>query len=483
MRLLLAAAALAALTVVGCGGDDEDERIGVVHAAILPVDYPCADSFADVYGPSKGLPPFDDAQRGELTNCARDGTIDADTVAADQEADAMIAPELRDVDVYRIAYRTERLAQGAGQRDAKATAVVLVPHGARSDDVLVVWGHGSIGMGPQCDSAGAAPGDYESSQPLAIAAEGWITVVPDLAGFGDPAAMQGYLSAEDEAHSMLDATRAAAELFMRADSNPFKVVLAGVSQGGNSVLAAQALDPSYGHAGDIVAVAAFAPMWFPIRLLAGDELEGVYDPLEIPQLELSRTLWYFASRTELEGEPLADVFSPSGLTLERQVVQRQCHEVTETTIENDGLTPADFFRERFASVVSDCAQDDHCDGALAERWRGRMQDDRPHLDPSGPPVLMWQGALDTHVSPPRVECAIERLSADLAPRPDEPTAGLRFCVDPFAEHAQVLDRQLAWLDAYIGARVGLGPEPVDCDPVSTLSPGTAPYVCPFGDQD
>ena len=241
MRLLLASATLAALTVVGCG-DDRAERIGVVHVAILPVDYPCEDSFADVYGPSKGFASRSTTrQRGKLAGLrARDGTIDADTVAADQHPDATTTPDLRDVDVYRIAYRTERLAQGPGQRDAKTTAVVLVPHGARSDDVLVVAGHGSAGMGPECTSGGVAPGAYHNSQPLAIAGEGWITIVPDLAGFGDPEAMQGYLSAEDEAHSMLDATRAAAELFMRTDSNPFKVVFVGLSQGGHDVLAAQA---------------------------------------------------------------------------------------------------------------------------------------------------------------------------------------------------------------------------------------------------
>ena len=70
-----------------------------------------------------------------------------------------------------------------------------------------------------------------------LAGYGYTVIAPDYSGFsyGQP---PGYFNAEDEAHSVLDATRAAANLL---PSPPDKVVFVGHSQGGHAALSAQSL--------------------------------------------------------------------------------------------------------------------------------------------------------------------------------------------------------------------------------------------------
>src|SRR5262249_29189450 len=99
---------------------------------------------------------------------------------------------------------------------------------------------------------------------FALAGYGYTVIAPDYAGFGFNAS-PGYFNAADEAHSILDATRAAAKI-LPSDRLPGQVVLVGHSQGGHAALAAHSLAPSYGLAGTLVGVATYAPFW--ISMLA-----------------------------------------------------------------------------------------------------------------------------------------------------------------------------------------------------------------------
>src|SRR5262249_27853003 len=93
------------------------------------------------------------------------------------------------------------------------------------------------------------------------------------------------------------ATRAMAKLTGQAGS----YLLVGHSQGGHAVLAAQALAASYGHAGDLRAVVAFAPVWFPMTTFASIPLAGA-PTSAVPDFYVF-ALYYFYGHGELWDGP------------------------------------------------------------------------------------------------------------------------------------------------------------------------------------
>ena len=101
----------------------------------------------------------------------------------------------------------------------------------------MVLAHGSVGIAPTCapsllDLSARGAGQDFPVNIYKLAGYGYTVIAPDYAGFsyGQP---PGYFNAEDEAHAVLDATRAAANLL---PSMPDKVVFVGHSQGGHAVL-------------------------------------------------------------------------------------------------------------------------------------------------------------------------------------------------------------------------------------------------------
>ena len=79
-----------------------------------------------------------------------------------------------------------------------------------------------------------------------LAGYGYTVIAPDYSGFSY-GQTPGYFNAEDEAHAVLDATRAAAQLL---PSPPDQVVITGHSLGGHAALSAQSYAKSYGLQGD-----------------------------------------------------------------------------------------------------------------------------------------------------------------------------------------------------------------------------------------
>ena len=146
-----------------------------------------------------------------------------------------------------------------------------MPDHPQAGGPLVVFAHASVGIGTvvravDCyDLVGDVAGDDHRGAVLGLAGYGWVLMVPDYAGFGYGEA-PGWSIAEDEAHSVLDATRAAKQLL---PSLTGKVAFVGHSQGGHSVLSAQSFAKSYGMEGELIGVAAYAPLWLSAYAWAG----------------------------------------------------------------------------------------------------------------------------------------------------------------------------------------------------------------------
>lgn len=406
-------------------------------AAAVPV-LPCTDTLGSVYEASAagGEAP------GAILRCARDARLSLPQVAAaSQSLGYRGRTATSGAQVYRIAYRTTR---GGTGRPGVGTALVLVPDHPRvsGPQPLVVAAHGVVGQARRC-----APSRYDAlavgdmaddarSIYVPVAGDGWLVVAVDYAGFaGDWP--PGFLFADDEARSILDATRAARQL-LGAAALSGKVGLLGHSQGGHAVLSAQALAKSYGLEGQLVAVAAFTPLWIPATYFAAglSEISG-FTTANAAYL-IGYAIQYFWTHAELlEGRAAAEaLFQPRVLDGIRSFVEDACLLEAETRLPPLGMTPADLFEQTFNDDVSTCALDPRtCTSPLAQKWRDRLAADRPHVDPAGAPIWVGFGGADATITPPRARCALDRLRSDLGAQ--GATATLTVCGDPRGLHGQI----------------------------------------------
>lgn len=172
------------------------------------------------------------------------------------------APFVRDVPArargWRILYATRR-ADGA---PAVASAIVLVPLApSLRPRPVIAWAHGTTGV-----EAGCAPSLLAHPFPDvpalgAVIGRGWALVATDYPGLGtrgmgrEP--VHPYLVGADEAHSALDAVRAARHLPGSGLSD--QVVVWGHSQGGHTALWTGILAETYAPDLALAGVAALAP--------------------------------------------------------------------------------------------------------------------------------------------------------------------------------------------------------------------------------
>jgi pimeloyl-ACP methyl ester carboxylesterase len=305
--------------------------------------------------------------------------------------------------------------------------------------------------------------DLELRTLVALASQGWPVIMPDYAGFVEGSRVAGYTFAADEAYSLLDATFAMQKLLGDARS---QVVMVGHSQGGHGVLSAQAYARSYGMAGRLSGVAAFAPFWAPARtfgvLLSQypvDDMNNWYP--------VSNAIEYFYTHAEQYDGPGAGKGLVNMGNLPGQVPEAAVDALlTSCNFEPDlGQFPVSFVAADYADVAL-CAATGvfGCTNPASLIWAPRMAADRPALDPRGAPVVMWHGAGDLSVPTSIVRCATEKLEADFA-LPGA-TASFRFCGDEPADHETVESRNAAWVIQWIKARALGAAEPASCAPLA-----------------
>ena len=486
-RLSLAVLMFTVAAAQGCGKNDAAAPDAAVDGAAAAVGFaltqPCTDKVDDVYAVPSGLPAWDASHRGDVVRCAMERTIDAAALNAAVTANGYVGAALPSgVTVYRIAYRTQRVANQKGPSDGVSTALLFVPHKVVSPGALLVAAHGTVGLAPQCApsrSDQTAAGSDAHTLNLALAGRGLVTIAPDYAGSGQEGGVYGWALSEDEAHSLLDATRAVKRLVPAAQA-PQKVVVVGHSQGGHAALSTQALASSYGLEGSLVGAVAFAPLW-----LTGRTWGGVLSPIGMQNTTanaslLALQLLYFYGHGELYDGP------GGGTVMFREAKRAQvktnltalCYGELTSSMRSLGDTPPDYFDAGFATRVGDCALGGDCTSDDAKRWRPRFTVDRPRLDPAGAPVVVLQGGADATIAPKYAQCGFDRMAADLPPGGH---ATLTLCGDAAATHGSVVERGIDWVGQWASARVGAGPEPAACKGISELGPLTCPPLPPNDD--
>ena len=432
----------------------------------------CSDSIDQIYAMPSGLPAFDASHRGDVASCAVDQHLSAQALRDASVAFGYTGNALTEGAFgYRIAYRTERLQATDGSTPGGlSSAVVFFPEHPKDNAPLVVYAHGSTGLAARC-----APSRSDPWVPiLALVGQGYPVIAPDYAGFGYGDA-PGWSVSADEAHSLLDATRAFANL-VPAASRPTKVVLVGHSQGGHGVLSAQSLAKDYGLSGELVGVATLAPFWLTALSWGAltSSIAGI-KTADAPYL-VEYMLDYFYSHGALyDGAANAGAMfaSDKRATIEN-ALDTQC--LTELADSLPAMMPlaSDFFPTAFGDSVGQCSLGiSDCSDEPAKTWMTRFLADRPALDGTGAPVLIFQGNADTTIVPTRAQCGFDKLAKDLAGA-TAPTITVTTCADADATHTTIVPRSIDNVAQWIAARALGAPEPAACPAWTPVKCDTPP---------
>jgi ribosomal protein S18 acetylase RimI-like enzyme len=182
---------------------------------------------------------------------------------------------------------------------------------------VFVYGAGTTGLDDQCAPTREQPavrnwGDYQVHM-LLYAAQGYISILPDYAGFNDPARLNRYFVAESESRVMLDAARAVFKLY---ETQPFAgtpaapatpqqaVFFAGYSVGGHAAFGVRDIVSRYapgmpikgvighGASNDVTALFRDSPYFAPYVLQSFADYygAGVVEPGRVLQTRWANTL-------------------------------------------------------------------------------------------------------------------------------------------------------------------------------------------------
>jgi pimeloyl-ACP methyl ester carboxylesterase len=458
---------------IACGGEEEASAPQTVDLASA-----CDDDAASVYAVRTGdLPPHHPDLRGEIVRCARDRTLPAEELGAALALLGHPAPApAGGVTIYRLTYRTERFSPTPDRRGGLSAALLFVPERPRGPrPPIVVAGHGTVGLADKCAPSQEDPRGHAVS--LGLAAEGFPVIAPDYAGFHfDPPS--GWTLAQDEAYSLLDASRAARRLGI-GDG----VVLVGHSQGGHGVLAAQSEARRYGAGGSIEGVVGLAPFWSHPRSFGAILSSFAATAGVNTGAFLAFSLLYFYSHGELYDGPGrgTDMLRPALREPVREALRSECFSGLVAKLATLGPSASEIFDPAFAQEVGQCgltANPAQCEGEAARTWHARFSADRPAVDPSGAPLLIWQGGADAVVTPSGAMCGVDKIRRDLdAAGKGRASATLTVCADPQADHGSITVRPMSWIGRWIAARTMGAAEPEPCAGVDALGAGGASPSC------
>lgn len=328
-----------------------------------------------------------------LSGTARPGQIAS--ICAPLFEGYTVPPVRHAVDYFQLRYAS-RDADGSA---IEITAMLFVPRFDREvSRPVLVFGSGTTGLGDECAPSVEQPdvrylGRYRDNM-LAYAGMGFITVIPDYAGFGDPTRPQRYFSKQAEGHVMLDAARAVLSSMSGSAHavRPLPLVFtAGYSQGGHAAFAAADMRPSYAPEVPLAGVIGFGSTNDVEALLR----EGTcYAPL------------IFYTYRVLYGEGDID---PAGYLLEKWAATLDA-DVTTMCVDqfqkHYGFDPVKVYRPEFREALYG--------GALAGSYPGlaaRLAENRSGLDGHGLPALVVQGGADFIVTSKTQVAFVEALRA------------------------------------------------------------------------
>ncbi len=428
--------------------------------ATFDLEVPCTDTADAVYG-DPGAVSASDA-KGKILKCAKGNDISKSDLQAAATADGYVGrPFTSGAHVYRVLYRTERGTDPGTV--GYSSAIVYVPDAPRSGTLpVIVASHGTAGQAGACTPSKKDPADSDVRlQAYPLVGSGYAVIAPDLAGYANFGAANdppsGYAGAADVGKSTLDGTRALKTMFSKSLGD--KVVILGHSQGGHTALSALALSDSYGSAGTVVGVVAYAPLWLSQRSWGALFFLANQYTIKDQPLVNAVSVWYHYTNGELMNPGHGvDLFKPEKQQGIKDFVSQVCEKGSFPELEALGTTAKDLYTQEFQDAITlPAAAGTQCGSdPLCATWMARYAADRPHLTGNAAkvPILINYGGKDTTIPKDRMACVFERLKAD--------NANYSVCYQDDVDHSGIVEQKSDYVNDWI-ANVAMGaPAPAAC---------------------
>ena len=328
---------------------------------------------------------------------------------------------------YRVLYRSV----GLNGEPIAVSGAIIIPVGAPPPGgrPIVAWAHPTSGVVQKC-APSLATFRFEQIMGLRdMVRRGYIVTATDYPGLG-AGGPHPYLVGDSEGRAVLDSVRAAESV---AHEQAPGVALWGHSQGGQAVLYAAKLAPTYAPELRLDGVAAAAP---------ATELGALMrDDLATPGGKnlLAMTLW---SWSRVYGAPLGQVVDPAALP----EVDRLASLCLESPIDiRPRAAVAKQLQQRFLSVS---------DLTALEPWRSLLAQNTIGALPPSMPVFLAQGDADQVIQPAVTRGYMQTLCA----------AGSRvtFLSLPGVGHGTAAMKSALAAIGWIADRFAGAPAPNDC---------------------
>ena len=374
-----------------------------------PPDYEiqltCNDKDSDIYVTPSLLDEMTMDKRGDIVRCYFE-----ETLSIEQAVIRMVAARVADttaitaVDIYKIAYRTNRKDNVFGI----ATAKIYIPQSLKyTPSPIIVANHGTAGLADKC-----AP-SYNKytivALTLPLASHGFPVVAPDYAGLGNEGC-QGYGDSKDIAYSVLDAARALRKVLPSYYLSDDTIIL-GHSQGGGATLSALSYDKEYGE-GNISMVIPFAPGW-----VYSNDLEiNIFKYPNLIPIDYSsfRNLFFiYAFAYNYLGEENAlSLFEPSIRDKIKDLIENNCVYDVQSKLQTICSNYDELYDDNFTQSVVDCfpSSTNPCiePGKTFYAYQTSLYKEinRPDVD-----ILYIQGMKDILASPEKASCIIDTIKS------------------------------------------------------------------------
>ena len=156
----------------------------------------------------------------------------------------------------------------------KATAMVFVPKTTRPANgwKVVVWEHGTVGIGDSCAPSNNAFNPRFKNMAESLLAEGYVVIAPDYEGLGT-AGIHPYLNLKSEANSAIHAVKAYKDHYGSQINGQWMSV--GQSQGGHGSLGTAELSNSDSNYKGAVAGAPASSLGYIISVVAPQAIKNL----------------------------------------------------------------------------------------------------------------------------------------------------------------------------------------------------------------
>jgi len=156
----------------------------------------------------------------------------------------------------------------------KATAMVFLPKTSRPANgwKVVVWGHGTVGIGDSCAPSNNAFNPRFKNMAESLLAEGYVVIAPDYEGLGT-AGVHPYLNLKSEANSAIYAVKAYKDHYGSQINGQWMSV--GQSQGGHGSLGTAELSNNDSNYKGAVAGAPASSLGYIISVVAPQAIKNL----------------------------------------------------------------------------------------------------------------------------------------------------------------------------------------------------------------